>query len=111
MAWNWVSGYKFFMLEGKYTSASTAIDAIVFHIGGNRSYRTVTLSAAHSAVQVNSGRNTVIELEADVNKIFNANTLIDLYAIHAVMQPGENADKIADNYAIGMFSVRRVNME
>jgi hypothetical protein len=112
MAWNWVSGYKFFLLEGKFTTTANATDAVVLHIGGNRSYRTVTFSAAAAgglqAIGIEANSHTMIELEADVNKLFNATTVIDLNVINAVMQPGEEADKIADNYSSGMFILKNV---
>jgi hypothetical protein len=115
MAWNWVSGYKFFMLEGKFTTAANATDAMVFHIGGNRSYRTINLSTSSTgglyAIQIKANSNTIIELNADINKLFNATTIIDLNTINAIMQPGEEADKIANNYATGMFILKNVRME
>ncbi|QHT67089.1 hypothetical protein GXP67_10730 [Rhodocytophaga rosea] len=115
MAWNWVSGYKFFMLEGKFTTAANATDAMVFHIGGNRSYRTIGLSTSSTgglaAIQIKANSNTIIELNADINKLFNATTTIDLNTINAIMQPGEEADKIANNYATGMFTLKNVRLE
>ena len=111
MAWNWVSGYKFLLLEGKFTTASNAVDALVLHIGGNRSYRTITINTASTGLQINSSQTTTVEMNADVNKLFSTLTPIDLNTINAVMQPGVEADKVADNYAAGMFTLQSIRVE
>lgn len=111
MAWNWVSGYKFLLLEGKFTTNSNVTDAMVLHIGGNQSYRTVMINTANTGFSIQQNKTTTIELNADINKLFNTLHVIDLNTINAVMQPGENAGKIADNYAAGMFTLQNIRVE
>lgn len=111
MAWNWVSGYKFFLLEGKFTTHTQAPGSIVYHIGGNQSLRKVTLSPGSGPLQVSGNKTTELGISTDINSIFNTKTIIDLNEINAVMQPGNEADKIADNYASGMFQLHHLTIK
>jgi hypothetical protein len=111
MAWNWVSGYKFLMLEGKFTTNTQATGALVYHIGGNTSLRRVQLTAPAGGMQVNSTQTTELGIGVNINRIFNTQSVIDLNQTNAVMQPGIDADKIADNYAKGMFQLHHVHVK
>jgi hypothetical protein len=111
MAWNWVSGYKFLLMEGKFTTQTNATDALVLHIGGNRSYRTISINTLQNNLFVGSSKNTQVELTADVNQIFDAQQIINLNETNAIIQPGEQADKIANNYASGMFRLKNISIQ
>jgi hypothetical protein len=111
MAWNWVSGYKFLMLEGKFTTQTQATGAIVYHIGGNSSLRRVSLSAPAGGMRVNDNQLTELGIGADVNRLFDTQHTIDLNNLNAIMQPGDDANQIADNYAAGMFSLHHIHIK
>ncbi|MEH0158465.1 MbnP family protein [Limibacter armeniacum] len=66
MAWNWNTGYKFVLLEGKYYPDGGEARGLAYHIGGDDNYRVVTLPAA---MDLSKGDGT-LKLKVNVDKIF-----------------------------------------
>jgi hypothetical protein len=111
MAWNWVSGYKFLLLEGKFITPTQATGALVYHIGGNSSLRRITFNSIANGLPVQAGKTSELGIGADINQIFDSKNSIDLNQTNAVMQPGLEASKIADNYSSGMFRLHHIQVK
>jgi hypothetical protein len=106
MAWDWASGYKFLVLEGKYFTPTTGVDGggLVFHIGENKNYKTVTIPMQSTPITMNDHHKT-ITVNVAVEEMWKAPNPVKFDDIHEAMS-GDNASKIADNYAEGMFSIQ-----
>ncbi|PTB95072.1 hypothetical protein C9994_11600 [Marivirga lumbricoides] len=101
MAWNWDTGYKFVLLEGKFFAAGeTDYRGLVFHIGEDSNYKTLQFP-----VNLNLSDGTVyeIQMKANILGMFNSPNTISFNEVNVAMG-GENARKIADNYENEMFS-------
>lgn len=105
MVWNWVSGYKFVVLEGEWTH-STATDrrGLVLHIGRESNYKTQTLDIAG---KVKAGKSAVITLKTDIDQLFvNPNPITVHSLANTSIMGGPNADLVGQNYADGFISVK-----
>ncbi len=91
MAWNWLTGYKFVRLEGFHFKKDGTKGGVVFHIGTNPNYRTISLQKPVSD-------SNTIDIEVDIAKMFEGKNLIDFNKINEAMF-GEDAELIAENYA------------
>lgn len=97
MAWNWNTGYKFLLVEGRYrihTSAGPVGGGLVYHVGNNHNYRSLSL-ALPQPVQVNLEQPVTVHLRTDAKKIFEGLRIADAHNVMA----GPNASRIADNFA------------
>ncbi len=111
MVWNWVSGYKFLVIEGKYVFNSTMTSGIVFHIGRNETYKTISMQLPNGGLSVSKGSVANINLKADVSKAFSGQFVISRKGSSTVpgtVMGGLNATSIAGNYALGMFSLTNI---
>lgn len=101
MAWNWNSGYKFVVLEGEFIHQSTQErTGLVFHIGNNQNYATVTLPLSGLA----AGKSASISLETAIDELFsNPNTLVPSNLASTTVMGGPVADQIGQNYANGFI--------
>ncbi|MCU0450537.1 MAG: hypothetical protein MUC97_11965 [Bernardetiaceae bacterium] len=104
MAWDWNTGYKFVLLEGRFFATEANPRGLVYHIGSDENYRTVRLPLGQG-VQVTGGAASRIELVTNVLAMFNGPNRID-FAQHVNVMGGPVATQVADNYAQGMFAVR-----
>ena len=102
MAWDWNTGYKFMVATGKFYDLGVE-KGLVFHVGSDANYKTVTL-AFPKGLKLPSDKLQSMLISADVNQMFRSPNQIDFNQINAVMG-GPNATKIAENYANGMFTV------
>jgi hypothetical protein len=105
MAWDWESGYKFFVLEGKYYSTKTGSngDGLVFHVGENKNYKTIALPLHDRSV-----KGDTITIDVAVEQMWKTPNPISFDELNEAMF-GANASKIADNYSEGMFSIKDKN--
>lgn len=116
MYWGWNSGYIFFKMEGN--SEAAPADPIGrhkfrYHIGGFGGYdaptlnniKTVELDLTRGEVIARSGKESVLELKADILKVFNGETNVSISQNPNVMFSRYSA-KIAANYS-HMFSHHR----
>ncbi len=94
MAWNWLTGYKFVRLEGKHYRRDGTIGGLVFHIGKNENYKTVSLAKPFSS-------QVPLEISVDVSEMFKSPHLIDFSLINEAMF-GPEASLVAENY-VDMF--------
>lgn len=100
MVWDWDTGYKFFLLVGNYT-ADTKSGGLVFHIGGDTNYKTITIDL-QQPLTIKAAEGNRIAIVTDLNAIFQAPNLIDFDEINTAMT-GPEAAKIAENYSTGFF--------
>jgi len=111
MYWAWASGHIFLKLEGTVTSAGNK--ALTAHIGG---YRAPYSAIVTAAPPLPAGQNLLvhpdlaptIQLSADVLKLFDGKTHIALSSFPTAMSPSAASVQVAQNYAAGMFTVKRI---
>lgn len=104
MAWNWNTGYKFLVLEGEFTSATTGErQGLIMHIGTNANFKTVTQSLS----DVSAGNTTSLTLTSTLDALFldpNALQISELESTTIMF--GEMAGKVAENYSEGFITVK-----
>lgn len=107
MAWDWNTGYKFVLLEGRLFPPSGNVRGLVFHIGGNENYRVIRLPL-NTAIDTRNSAKSNIDIDVEVSAMFNAPNVINLNRNSTVMT-GPVAAQVADNYATNMFKIRAVS--
>ena len=85
MAWSWKQGYKFFVLEGKYTVTNSKTGSFVFHIGTDPLFRTLSTKTYDI--------NKKLVLELKLEGIFQS---IDVTK-HSHLREGLEAEKFMNN--------------
>lgn len=105
MVWDWDTGYKFLSLVGTYTG-DTGNGGLVFHVGGDVNYKTLTLDLPQ-ALNLRQQPNATLRLQADVNELFQNPNLIDFDVMHAGGH-GAGPSMIAENYSNGFLKVVEV---
>ncbi|SMG40562.1 hypothetical protein SAMN05661096_02768 [Marivirga sericea] len=105
MAWNWDTGYKFLLMEGEIFESEGTRKGMVYHIGGNENYKTIKKEVN---TKIKAGTTTTIEIKAEVLSLFDAPHYININEVNVAMG-GENASKIAENYANNFFSINTPN--
>jgi hypothetical protein len=93
MAWNWQVGYKFLLLEGSLFLARTKLP-LVYHIGFDESYTTLTFPINNQTMS----RDGVINLKVDVIALFNQSSAIDMNTTPNVKFDPQDVAKIAESF-------------
>lgn len=110
MAWDWKTGYKFLLLEGNIFSANNEKRGLVYHIGADENYRTITfnLNNLPNGIRLSlvSSKTTNVNIDVEVATLFNSPNRIDIEQNRTVMFGGI-AGQVANNYAT-MFSIRKI---
>lgn len=103
MAWNWNTGYKFILLEGRLQPSARGL---VYHIGFDHNYKEFALSLPSDA---GLDRKTVVGVLFEVNLLhmFSGRHVIDITTHNNVMG-GPVADQIAQNIHDGLFRLKEV---
>lgn len=105
MAWNWNTGYKFFLMEGLfYPGVDQENKGLVLHIGLDRNFKTLEFLTDNYIDIV--GANT-LHFTLDGLAPFNSPNEIDLTNKSAYMVD-EDSDKIAENYANGLIKLSTI---
>ena len=112
MMWSWTAGYKFFVYEGLYTSATTTTEtAFAFHMGSHGTaldnYKEVTLSLPNTA-RVRTNLTPVVHLVADLSKLFKGTNEFSLDEKTSMHVDAERSPKFATNVN-NMFEVDHVH--
>lgn len=111
MAWDWNTGYKFLLLEGKFGSTEVLMeDALVYHIGGDPNYRVITFNLGQldlPSLTLTHNLRQTIAIEADLGAIFAEPNPVSL-AEHPVVMGDPFSEKVADNYAGHMFQIMAI---
>jgi hypothetical protein len=107
MFWSWNTGYIFAKLEGKSSVSTAPLQNVTYHIGGFKqaesSLQFVTLFFP-TPLQVKQGGSAAINLSANIDTWFNAVNQIKIAEAPFIMNPGNLAQSISENYA-NMFTV------
>jgi hypothetical protein len=110
MVWNWDTGYKFISVTGKLLSDGEATpEGLVIHVGFDENYRIVRKTLPQLKLpnlEVAEGKTTVVEIDVEVDHLFNQPNAID-FTQNPVIMAGEPAQQLADNYQ-EMFTVKSI---
>lgn len=91
MAWDWNTGYKFVVMEGKYFNNLSNLNSsipLVFHIGLNPSYTTLNLdfeTMNEKGILTIDDKEHRIVLRVDLNNFFSSPNQINFDEINNVM--------------------------
>ncbi|RRO25181.1 hypothetical protein EIG84_01110 [Flavobacteriaceae bacterium 14752] len=100
MLWSWSAGYKFLKFEGIYTSGNVTDKPFLYHIGSHGqnldNYREITLNFLQP-LALSSSETPEVNINFDVQKIFNADFALLLSDKDDIQIDPENAPKIVDN--------------
>ncbi|WP_439880119.1 MbnP family protein [Pontibacter sp. MBLB2868] len=105
MVWDWDTGYKFLSLVGNF-EGDTKNGNLVFHVGGDQNFKTITL-ALPQVIDLREKSNYKINMQADVNGLFQDPNLID-FDVMSSGGHGAGPSKIAENYSSGFLNVTQV---
>jgi hypothetical protein len=108
MAWDWNTGYKFLLLEGRFFPAGQEPRGLVYHVGGMPNYRTLTFDLGNQGIFVEKDQTATLQLDTEISEIFKNPNPINFQEANVVMF-GPFAEKVADNYSTGMFTLRLPN--
>lgn len=105
MAWDWNTGYKFLLLEGRYPQPDGTSKGVVFHIGTDQNYYTYKLrqSNLQQPLTFRKGETVRLRLHAEITQLFEQPHTIDFDEINEAMF-GPNADKVGMNYRQGFLN-------
>jgi hypothetical protein len=116
MYWGWNSGYIFLKMEGFSSSApedAAGLHKYRFHIGGFGGYKSRTINNIKTVqldfpnkIKFSTDQTFAINIKADVLKLFNAKTPVNI-AKHSAVMFDEFSTVIANNYA-SMFSLEDI---
>lgn len=116
MYWGWNSGYIFFKIEGFSSSApedAAGLHKFRYHIGGFGGYQSKTINNIKTihldfpqTLQSTKQHAAIIEINADILKLFNGSTQINI-TNHSAVMFNVFSTIIANNYA-SMFSVAAI---
>ena len=100
MLWAWSAGYKFLKFEGTYSSDDVTDKPFLYHIGSHGqnldNYREISLNFLQP-VALSSTETPEININFDVQKIFNSDFALLLSDKDDIQIDPENAPKITDN--------------
>lgn len=105
MFWGWNTGYIFFKVEGDFTNNESEKKKFTFHIGGDGAYREISL-AFDENLEIKENQTTELTIYTDINEVFSSPNLYDFNSFKGTTSPGENANKVADNYS-DIFSLTK----
>ncbi|MDF9795594.1 hypothetical protein OKW21_000857 [Catalinimonas alkaloidigena] len=110
MAWNWNTGYKFLLVEGTYYAANDQHKALVYHVGGDPSYRKLTYTLGEDGIpelSIIAASEVQVNVWLDIAELFRGpNTLS--FEEYPVVKFDPFAVNIADNYASDMFIIKSI---
>ena len=102
MAWDWNTGYKFFLMEGNYfPGGGEATHGLVVHIGQNRNLKSQEFSLSDP---INIPGAASFDFDLDALAPFAEPNAIDL-AVKSTYKVDVDSDLIAQNYADGMLKL------
>lgn len=107
MAWNWNTGYKFFLMEGDFFPESSPDKrGLVLHIGQGRNFKTVAFLLDTPS---NISGSATMQFDLDPLAALNGPNIIDLNEKSSFMVDVDS-DKIAENYASGMIQLMTTSL-
>jgi hypothetical protein len=110
MAWDWNTGYKFILLEGLYFPEQGDSQPLVYHVGEDMNYRTLTFNleqAPGSTISLSPGQLRQLNLTVDIAQIFeNPHTVS--FVDYPVVMFNPFSQQVADNFASGLFTITSI---
>ncbi len=112
MAWDWNTGYKFVVMEGKYlndiSNPNTSIP-LVFHIGLNSNYKKVNMSFERVDEKgiFDTKNNKRIVLKIDLNDFFSSPNQINFDETNSVMGGGKSV-LLSQNYETNFVTLEKI---
>ena len=113
MAWDWNTGYKFILFEGNFYPETVDPAPLVYHVGSDANYRKLTFTIGQSgqeALDLQPGAVRNLNFEVDIAGLFETPHTVDFNAFPVVMLD-PYSQKIADNYATDMFTLKSMVTE
>ena len=108
MSWNWQVGYKFFNMEGIYSSDTSTSNPFLFHIGQSSNIRTTTIQLPQELVVTNNS-TSMVHIMANINNFFGKVNVIDLDVSNNVkVGPADVVSKIVENYEDGLMMIHHI---
>lgn len=111
MAWDWNTGYKFVVFEGKYfndTANQTNSIPLIFHIGLNQNYKKVSLNFDEKgAFSTENTKNKKIVLKVDLNDFFSSPNQINFNETNNIMGAGKSS-LFSQNYEQGFVTLKDI---
>ena len=104
MFWTWNSGYVMQKLEGTSPQSSVVNNKMEYHIGGFSgaysvlNYLMLTFPK-DKILQIRKGKTSTVIINVDVDKFWDAGTLIKISDIPVCTSPGVLAKQIAGNFS------------
>lgn len=106
MVWDWNTGYKFLLLEGRYfPDGGGETVGLVYHIGTVANYRTLRFPL--NGVTLSGDRNTMFDFTVDLAAIFDGKTQVS-FAENNVVMFQEFSQLVSANYAANMITLASV---
>lgn len=106
MAWNWDTGYKFFLMEGKHFPVDDGdATGLVVHIGTNANLQT-NEELIESAVVLT--QNGALAFKIDALAPLTGTNTID-FSSNTTFKVGEASDKMAENYSGRLINLSATN--
>ncbi|MEN7548845.1 MbnP family protein [Rapidithrix thailandica] len=113
MAWDWNTGYKFVLLEGKFFPPDSEARGLIYHIGTDENYKEVTLALQHSSQNAplfsEASTSATVRIEVELSQMFEAPNVMN-FADNNVVMMGEVSQKVVENYTQGMLKVVSVEV-
>jgi hypothetical protein len=109
--WDWATGYRFLMLEGKIDSSLAQNQppqyGFTYHTGTNSLFLPITFDLPSHSFKVNKGRETQFIVELDINRLFyNSNDTINIVKdpITHTLGNYELAQRVTNNLKQAIFA-------
>jgi hypothetical protein len=112
MAWEWETGYKFLLFEGKYFTPETGVNGagLIFHVGENKNFKTLRFrlnDLGLPLIKTTKDSKQNVKIDVEVTELWKDPNPIDFDVTNKAMA-GEDAERTADNYKEGMFLIKEV---
>lgn len=112
MLWSWATGYRFMRFDGTYSNGNVIDEALNIHMGSVGTsldnYREVTLTLPNT-VRVRETANPEIHIEADISKVFDGETSVNLADGYSQVHTNATTTPIIANNLKGVFEVHHVH--
>lgn len=106
MDWDWLDGWKFFLMEGNYKRRSdTTNGTFVYHIGFNTNYRPMSLPliAPLGTITPQKGLRQTLVFDVEAKEVFGGNTIVNVKQNNVEMSNTQFSHNMADNYSTKAF--------
>lgn len=106
MAWTWITGYRFFVIEGTFSSTIKTDDALIYHIGEDKNLNKFEFNftdEGFTSVELKEGVQKIVKMKLDINEVFQNPNTLNLDEI-SKSTGGPDAEPIGENLST-IFSI------